>query len=93
MYVAIASAQPDGWGWATSDVSQDDAVAKAVGKCKQSNPAIPCFWNAWSRNGCVAIAKGRDGTIWGANGSTRVDAQNNASNKSGGGRVLAWACA
>lgn len=89
-YIAIASAQPDGWGWDISDVSYADAEAKAMAKCGAVN--ANCHYNAEIANGCVAIAKGNDGTIWGGSGSTRAAAEQDSLNRSGGGRVLATAC-
>jgi eukaryotic-like serine/threonine-protein kinase len=89
VYIAIASAQPDGWGWATSTVSSDDAVAKAIAKCAEVNTG--CKWSSWNRNGCVAIAKANNGDIWGGHGSSQAEAEQDA--LAHGGRVLKSVCA
>jgi hypothetical protein len=87
-YVAIFSAQPDGWGWAVSNISAEDAKAKALAKCSGVNTG--CHFNAVRKNGCVAIAKANDGTIWPGMGSSRAEAEQDALTH--GGRSLAWAC-
>src|SRR6202023_314272 len=48
VYIAIASAQPDGWGWDVSYISAEDAIAKALAQCRRSNTS--CYYNAERRN-------------------------------------------
>jgi serine/threonine protein kinase len=91
VWISISSAQPDGWGYATSTISADDAKAKAIAKCAEVNTG--CQWNSVTAEGCVALVKANDGTIWGGHGPSEAAAEQDALNEAhGSGRVLKSIC-
>ncbi|MCV7090745.1 DUF4189 domain-containing protein [Mycobacterium interjectum] len=89
MYVVIVASSTRGWYGANNYSSFDDAKDSAMSRCRAREP--DCTLVASSVNGCVALAWQR-GIGYGASGSNRKEAEQNALGRASGGEILTSLC-
>ncbi|ORV91549.1 hypothetical protein AWC11_10310 [Mycobacterium interjectum] len=89
MYVVIVASSTRGWYGANNYSSLADAKDSAMSRCRAREP--DCTLVASSVNGCVALAWHR-GIGYGASGSSRNEAEQNALGRANGGEILTSLC-